>query len=423
MGKLVNLNETRKKIEKKKFIMNIIFIIVSLYIIYAVYLIIRTPTDTITVENGTLTAEESSTGYIIRDETIVKGKNYKNGINQIILEGEKAAKNQTIFRYYGKEETKLQSKIDEVNEKIQKALEKENLFTSSDIKNLDDQIDSKLQDLKTINDVKNLSENKKQLSEIMLKKATIAGENSKSGSYIKKLIEKREKYEKQLIEGSEYIVAPKSGIVSYRVDGLEGELTPQKFDTISSEYLKNLNLITGQVVTTSDTTGKIVNNFKCYIAVTSNTNEAKDAKVGDKIKIKLADSREVPATIEHIKQEEKEVLIILKVTQGVEYLTSYRRITLDLIWWEKEGLRIPNSSIIYENGLSYVIRTKAGALDRILVKIIKENNNYSIITNYTTEELKNIGYEVQDINNMKKISIYDEILSDPDLEKISKELN
>ena len=198
MGKLVNLNETRKKIEKKKFIMNIIFIIVSLYIIYAVYLIIRTPTDTITVENGTLTAEESSTGYIIRDETIVKGKNYKNGINQIILEGEKAAKNQTIFRYYGKEETKLQSKIDEVNEKIQKALEKENLFTSSDIKNLDDQIDSKLQDLKTINDVKNLSEYKKQLSEIMLKKATIAGENSKSGSYIKKLTEQREQYEKKL---------------------------------------------------------------------------------------------------------------------------------------------------------------------------------------------------------------------------------
>ena len=162
MGKLVNLNETRKKIEKKKFIMNIIFIIVTMYIIYAIYLIIKTPSDTITVEKGTLTAEESSTGYIIRDETVVKGKNYKNGINQIILEGEKAAKNQTIYRYYGQEENALQEKINEVNEKIQKALEKENIFSSSDIKNLDDQIDSKIQDLKTINDVKNLSEYKKQ---------------------------------------------------------------------------------------------------------------------------------------------------------------------------------------------------------------------------------------------------------------------
>ena len=158
MEKLVDLNETRKKTEKKKVIMNIIFIIITLYIVYAVYLIIKTPSDTFTVENGTLTAEESSTGYIIRNETVVKGKNYKNGINPILLEGEKAAKKQTIFRYYGKEENELQSKIDEVNEKLQKALEKENLFTYSDVKNLDDQIDSKLQDLKTINDVKNLSE-------------------------------------------------------------------------------------------------------------------------------------------------------------------------------------------------------------------------------------------------------------------------
>ena len=178
MGKLVNLNETRKKIEKKKIIMNFIFIIITLYIIYAVYLIIKTPSDTITVENGTLTAEESSTGYIIRNETIVKGKNYKNGINQILLEGEKAAKKQTIFRYYGINENELQTQIDEINEKIQKALEKEKKIPSSDIKNLEDQIDSKIQDLKNINDVKDLSEYKKQLSEIMMKKATIAGENS-----------------------------------------------------------------------------------------------------------------------------------------------------------------------------------------------------------------------------------------------------
>lgn len=34
-----------------------------------------------------------------------------------------------------------------------------------------------------------------------------------------------------------------------------------------------------------------------------------------------------------------------------------------------------------------------------------------------------MNYTVQEINNMNKISIYDEILSDPDIEKISKELN
>lgn len=57
------------------------------------------------------------------------------------------------------------------------------------------------------------------------------------------------------------------------------------------------------------------------------------------------------------------------------------------------------------------------------MKIVKENQNYSIITNYKTEELKNLGYSMQEIQSMKKISIYDEILTDPDIEKIEKELN
>ena len=412
MGKLVNLNETRKKIEKKKFIMNIIFIIVSLYIIYAVYLIIRTPTDTITVENGTLTAEESSTGYIIRDETIVKGKNYKNGINQIILEGEKAAKNQTIFRYYGKEETKLQSKIDEVNEKIQKALEKENLFTSSDIKNLDDQIDSKLQDLKTMNDVKNLSEYKKQLSEIMLKKATIAGENSKSGSYIKKLIEKREKYEKQLIEGSEYIVAPKSGIVSYRVDGLENVLKTDGFEELNESKLNELDAKTGQIVSSSSEEGKVINNFNIYIATVLDSLPAKQAETGKNVLITLASGEEVNATIHYTKvQDNGKVLIIFKINTLTDELRSYRKISFNITWWSFAGIKVPNDAIIEdENHSKYVLRKNSAGKTKCYVKILKTNEKYSIISSYSVEDLTALGI---DINTYKGINIFDTIMLYP----------
>lgn len=412
MGKLVNLNETRKKIEKKKFIMNIIFIIVSLYIIYAVYLIIRTPTDTITVENGTLTAEESSTGYIIRDETIVKGKNYKNGINQIILEGEKAAKNQTIFRYYGKEETKLQSKIDEVNEKIQKALEKENLFTSSDIKNLDDQIDSKLQDLKTINDVKNLSEYKKQLSEIMLKKATIAGENSKSGSYIKKLIEKREKYEKQLIEGSEYIVAPKSGIVSYRVDGLENVLKTDGFEELNENKLNELDVKTGQIVSSSSEEGKVINNFNIYLATILDSLPAKQAETGKNVLITLASGEEVNATIHYTKvQDNGKVLIIFKINTLTDELRSYRKISFNITWWSFAGIKVPNDAIIEdENHSKYVLRKNSAGTTKCYVKILKTNEKYSIISSYSVEDLTTLGI---DISTYKGINVFDTIMLYP----------
>ena len=52
-----------------------------------------------------------------------------------------------------------------------------------------------------------------------------------------------------------------------------------------------------------------------------------------------------------------------------------------------------------------------------MVKIVRRNDKYSIVTSYTTDELKELGYSNSEINSYKKITIYDEILINPDLEK------
>ena len=94
--------KTKKVKNKKKIIIGIIFALISLYLIYAVYLLIKQPTDKVTVENGTLYLEETDVGYIIRDEKVVKGNNYKNGMEQIKTEGEKTAQGESI-KYRPKE--------------------------------------------------------------------------------------------------------------------------------------------------------------------------------------------------------------------------------------------------------------------------------------------------------------------------------
>lgn len=58
------------------------------------------------------------------------------------------------------------------------------------------------------------------------------------------MIEERKSYENQLNSGAEYVKAPISGLVSYRVDGLEETLTPENFEMINEEYLENLNIKT-----------------------------------------------------------------------------------------------------------------------------------------------------------------------------------
>ena len=69
---------------------------------------------------------------------------------------------------------------------------------------------------------------------------------SPQGSYLNQLIEERKNYESELNSGAEYVKAPMSGIVSYKVDGLEDVLTPENFSALSKEYLESLNLQTGK---------------------------------------------------------------------------------------------------------------------------------------------------------------------------------
>ena len=91
-------------------------------------------------------------------------------------------------------------------------------------------------------------------------------------------------------------------------------------------------------------------------------------------------------------------------------LINHRKIEVDVIWWNAEGLKVPNQALIEENGLYYVIRNKAGIESKILVKVKAQTDKFSIITTYSVEELQKIGYDEEDIKKYKKINLYDEIV-------------
>lgn len=419
----IKKNKSKKK--KNKLLSKLLLIIIILSIIYIVYKIINliiSPTDISVVENGIITSEESVIGYVIREEKVVKGNNYENGIYQIKAEGEKVAKDDYIFRYYGSNEEELNENIKELNSKIQEAMDgKTNLFPR-DIKAIDNQIENKIDGLKYKNNIQEINENKKDIETYITKKAKIAGELSQAGSYINELIKEKEKYQSELSKNSEYIKAPMSGVVSYRVDNLEDTLTPDNFQNLSKEILKNLDLKTGQIVTTSNQMGKVINNYECYIATITDSKEAKETKIGKRVTLRLSTQDEIKATIQYLEnQEDGSVLIIFKISECVEKLIDYRKISFDIIWWKYEGLKIPKSAIVYDGGLSYVVRNRAGYHNKILVKILKESESYCIVGDYTYDNLKDMGYDENEIRNMRKISIYDEVIINPSLDDIEQQ--
>ena len=403
-----------------KLLLILIIILVVIYIAYRVINLLISPTDVSIVENGFISSEESATGYVIREEKVVKGENYQNGIYQIKTEGERVAKGDYIFRYYGNNEEKLNENIKELNNKIQEAMEGQtDLFSSRDINAIESQIENKIEGLKYKNNIQEINENKKDIDTYITKKSKIAGELSKAGSYINGLIKEKEEYEAELKKNSEYIKAPISGVISYRVDNLEEILTPDSFNNLNKEMLDELEIKTGQIVTTSNQMAKVINNYECYIATLTNSDDAKKAKVGDKVSLRLSTQDEIKATIEYLNnQDDGSILIVFKISECVEKLIDYRKISFDIIWWKYEGLKIPKSAIIYNNGLSYVVRNRAGYYNKILVKILKESDNYCIVGTYAYDDLKSMGYDDTDINNMRRISIYDEVVINPNLKDI-----
>lgn len=417
----LNNNEVKKnnklisflKKHKRKIVMLLLLCII-IYIIFVVVQLIRNPTDTVYVEIGQIQEEESAVGYIIRDETVLKGENYKNGIEQIKTEGEKVAKGEAIFRYYTNNESDLVEKIKDLDVKIDEAMSNESNLFSSDTKVLEEQIDSSIYELYGESDLTKIQENKQEISNNMTRKAKIAGELSPSGSYLNKLIDERSEYENELNSGAEYLTATRSGVVSYRVDGYEEVLTVDDFSKYTKEFLNDLNLKTGQIIPTNSESGKIIDNYSCYIVSVLDSEYARDAETGDEVQLRLPSGSIVNATIEYKTEEDGEYILTFKINNNIDELIDYRKISFGVIWWSETGMRVPNSAIQYEqkgdNQVPYVIRQRIEYQDKILVKVLKSNERYSVVTNYTSDELIEMGYTTDEIKNRVNISIYDEIL-------------
>ena len=141
-------------------------------------------------------------------------------------------------------------------------------------------------------------------------------------------------------------------------------------------------------------------------------------KYDESTKLKLIDAYDESEgrekkVLELLLENEKEDLVILKIERYVEELINYRKISFDIIWWNVTGLKVSNEAIHYEENnqeLAYIIRKRVGYTDKIYVKVLKQSDKYSIIENYDdSSELTEKGVSKDEIENRKKIAMYDEV--------------
>lgn len=193
------MSNTKMSNQKTLIILSLIFVISIIVTLLSGFIgLVIDPGNLVVVEYGKIYQEETTYGYIIREEKTLYGQNYKNGLVEIKSEGTKVSKGENIFRYYSNNEEDLKAKIADLDQRIQETLEGQTEAFSADIQVLDKQIEVYLEKLLQTNNIKDIEEYKTNISDTLIKKAKIAGNLSPSGSRINSLIEERRKLEEEL---------------------------------------------------------------------------------------------------------------------------------------------------------------------------------------------------------------------------------
>lgn len=413
---------------KQKKNQNLIAIILSVLIILLIYFVIsivrffKQPADTVMIKNGELIKYEEVVGYIIRDEEIIDTSGYIGTPKAKVEDAIRVAKGKEILTYMSKEEEQINQKIKELDEKIQDAMDSRQTILNNDAKALDSEIEIYLySSVKENTDVYSIYEQKKLINEKIEKKAKIVGDLSPVGSELKKLIEQRTTYEKELNNSEKKVTANKAGLVSYRVDNYENVLTLAGMSKLTIAELEKIKITTNQIIPLNMNNVKIINNFECYIAVPMYSEESRNANLYDSVYLRFDNTGEklINATVEYISEEENGRLIIFKINTNVEELTKYRKIDLEVVWWQDKGLKvnkdaIQNTNIINTSGDSLEFKKitikKASYTEDALIKIVREAGDFVIVDNYKDKELLEMGISDELINARSTLKMYDEVV-------------
>lgn len=370
------------------------------------------PSQMFVVKRDILSDEEVVDALVLREEKVITDKTNR-ALQKDKFEGEKVSKGIRVFRYYSNKENEKIDKIAQIDKEIEEYLiEQQDNINSPENLVIDSSIESKLLEVNSINQQSKILNFEKNINNEVLQKAKIAGELSREGSKIKKLLDEKKAIEKTLTDQSQIVTSPMAGVISYRVDGFESKFDTKDLNKIDEKFIQGFDIKTGSIIPEANNKSKIVNNFETYLVVTSKSDNAENAEVGDKIKVRIGNEDEAVATIAGINEGNGRNIIILRINTNGITLLQYRKVKVEIIWWEGKGLKVSNKSLIKEGDYFYVIRNKAGFKEKILVKLIKETSDYSLIGNYSTEELKDLKLKISE--DRVSINENDEILSNPE---------
>lgn len=396
----------RRKIKHSKVFLIGIF---AYIIINGITVFIGKNIDTLVVSNEKIEEYITTKGLLIRDEYIINSTMTGN-IEAYFKEGDKVKNLDKVAYVYN-------NNIDEANFKELESLEKEVIQIeegqSSIIKADVDKVNKKIEKNKDNIQTK-LIQGKLGISkEVVELEEHIKDKNKllKSDLNSKPIINKKEEINKlnnKIEKNSDILQTNKSGIISYKFDGNESkynidnisELTIDDIEYTENEYIDILN---EGVIKHGQPIARIINNIKQYLAIVVEENEIMNFKENNSVIIRDKNNQ-INAKVHNIYTKNDKNVVVLEISEQNIEINDTRVAEFDIIYKSIEGIKIPKSSIVKKDNVEGVyIVSETGSAKFIEIKG----------TSYENEEFIVIDYYKNEIEGVKTIDIYDEIILEP----------
>lgn len=339
-------------------------------------------------------------GIIIRSEETIKS-DQTGTLHFNLLDGEKVSKDGIIaYVYDSKDASAAATKIAENKARIAliEELEAYNDITAVDLKVLNAKINSELNDFIKGNadGIFTGSEKLEDLLTLMTRKQIVMGEQTDFTALKASLNEEITRLSPLVSNPKDSIRSNLAGYFISHVDGFENVYKTDDLASLTPEYLKE----TGPLAVEDEVIGKIVYDYKWYVASTISVSDSMFYKIGDSVTIETESTTnpKINVTVEKINLSENgdEATIIFSSNQMNADIASMRNTKITIVKNEYKGLKISNKALRVINGETGAFVVCGIEAKFVKTDVIYQDDEYAICSLNTADE--------------EKLRLYDEII-------------
>ena len=346
--------------------------------------------------------------YLAKNETIID-YDKSTPITALVEQGKKASKNESVATYQNESYGEYLKQIEDIDSQIQTLVKDLPATYSSDLTNVEAKILTYAKEIQHATSYSKIQEYKTKMDELAYKKITILANSSPDSSAIRDLLNQREELVRLSKSSDNTISTPVSGIVTYKLDGLEDKIDFTNLRNFSSA---DINSLIGSYSGSSNNEFgiKVIDNFNVYLIAKTPVGDSSDyIAEGRNYKIRIADIENQVVTVTLVKniQEGGYNYSIFKMNNDVDNVVDFRAMSCEIIWKSYSGLAVPLTSISRneEKGYDYVRMVFGTKYVEVPINIVRKSDSIAIVSNFTKEQYQEFGLEKE-----CTVELYDELV-------------